>query len=356
MTAILPSHNFHVAPWDSIRRAVATPGIVVVPGNDAALSPTEGNMPMAPALATTATARKQDMEDWLARFAAYLDSTRRLSPRTVDTYVKYCRIAFVAMGHLAGWRGEIDVDSLANFLAAEAARGMQASSLRTQMFSLSAYYRYLDRLGVSHLSPLDDVKPPRRVQSDREFYTEEDADAIVSRALAATDRDDHLGGVILSTFDQTGLRLTELVGLRTEQLDLALRRLRVLGKGQKKRTVPFSESLAATLDEYVRNVRPTLRGAKSPFLFVNPRSERLGGNADIKTTVVYLHLVNDDLQAMSTESSDRKGGGWPGDRAVSYRLTKSRSSMRNRRSLSVTSPLSSPREASSRRSSSSSVP
>jgi site-specific recombinase XerD len=63
------------------------------------------------------------------------------------------------------------------------------------------------------------------------------------------------------------------------QLDLATRRLRVLGKGQKKRTVPFSPSLAATLDEYVNSVRPTLRGAKSPFLFVNPRSERKGSNA-----------------------------------------------------------------------------
>ena len=93
-------------------------------------------------------AGRDDMEQWLAKFASYLETNRRLRPRTVDTYVKYCRILFRGTPQVRGWRGEMTAEHLKQFLAVEDERGLSAGTLRTQMFSLTAYYAYLNHIGV----------------------------------------------------------------------------------------------------------------------------------------------------------------------------------------------------------------
>jgi integrase/recombinase XerC len=296
-----------------------------------------------------AAIRDADMEQWLANFGSYLETHKRLSARTCDTYTKYTRIAFRGIRGSRGWRGEITPEQLKNFLEAESKRGLAPGTLRTQMFSLTAYYAFLDHIGVTHHAPLKEVKPPRPFTSEREFYTDAHAEAILAYALSADNLIDRLGGVVLATLNYTGLRLDELVNARLDQLDLDRRRIRVIGKGRKPRTVPIPHSLAPTLDEYLTDMRPTLKA--SPFVFVNPRSERQGanagkygektvnrltkrlgdaagvpgrhhphkwrhtyatrllrngvdihkiqrllGHANINTTVVYLHLVDDDLR------------------------------------------------------------
>ena len=145
------------------------------------------------------------------------------------------------------------------------------------MFSLIAYYAYLNHVGVRHHSPLKEVKPPRPSTLEREFYTDADAEAILQYSLSSADEIDRLGGVVLATLNYTGLRLDELVNARLDQLDLPRRRIRVVGKGRKPRTVPIPHSLEPILDDYLTNMRPMLK--QSPFVFVNPRSDRLGANA-----------------------------------------------------------------------------
>jgi integrase/recombinase XerC len=199
--------------------------------------------------------RDADMEQWLTKFASYLETNKRLAARTTDTYTKYCRIAFLGIPGSRGWRGEITAEQLKNFLETESRRGLAPGTLRTQMFSLTAYYAFLDHIGVTHHAPLKEVKPPRPFTSEREFYTDAHAEAILTHALGADDLDDRLGGVVLATLNYTGLRLDELVNARLDQLDLDRRRIRVIGKGRKPRTVPIPHSLAPTLDEYLTDIR-----------------------------------------------------------------------------------------------------
>ena len=87
-----------------------------------------------------------------------------------------------------------------------------------------------------------------------------------------------VGAVILLTFRFTGLRLHELCTLRLDDLDLGAKRLSVVGKGSKLRTVPIPPVLSPALGAYLEDLRPGL--PDSPFVFVNPRgnaSRRFSG-------------------------------------------------------------------------------
>jgi site-specific recombinase XerD len=81
-----------------------------------------------------------------------------------------------------------------------------------------------------------------------------------------------VGHVILLTFRYTGLRLSELVNLRTEEIDLDARRISLVGKGRKPRVVPIPHLLAAVLGEALDQVRPRLPA--SPYFFANLRGNR----------------------------------------------------------------------------------
>lgn len=103
-------------------------------------------------------------------------------------------------------------------------RGLQPATVRTQVFALTAYYRFLEHLGVEHSSPLREVKAPRPFLTEREFYSDKDADVILSHALTTEDANDRLGRLLLATMNYTGLRLDELINLKLDQVDLARRR------------------------------------------------------------------------------------------------------------------------------------
>jgi integrase/recombinase XerC len=81
-----------------------------------------------------------------------------------------------------------------------------------------------------------------------------------------------VGRVLLLTFRYTGLRLSELVTLRTDEVDLEARRISLVGKGRKPRVIPIPHLLADVLREYRETLRPSLPG--SAYLFANPNGNR----------------------------------------------------------------------------------
>src|SRR5690606_2872138 len=112
---------------------------------------------------------------------------------------------------------------------------------------------------------------PRRMTTLPHFLSLEDVDALIGQPDVATPaglRDRALIEVLYAT----GLRVSELVGLRMTDVRIDEGWLQCLGKGHKQRIVPMGDEAAAWLGRYVQQGRPVLlRGRQSPWLFVNAR-------------------------------------------------------------------------------------
>ncbi len=220
------------------------------------------------------------LEDGLEGFLYHLKVERHLSENTLEAYGRDIRkfvawldaahgvaaSAEVAHAHVAGWMAHLAVEE-----------GLGKASLNRARSSLRQLFRYLLREEVVSADPTARVEAPPRDRRLPETLTHAEVDAL----LAAPDTLTPLGlrdAAMLALLYATGLRASELVGLRRHQVavidDLGL--VRVVGKGDKERVVPVGRRALGLLDRYLREVRPRHDpGGRAPELFVGRRGEGL---------------------------------------------------------------------------------
>ena len=136
----------------------------------------------------------------------------------------------------------------------------------------AALYRYLVEEEVVTNDPTAGIRLPQRNTVRTDVYTDDEADTILAWAASQDSPRWHVGHVVLAVFRYCGLRLTELVTLRLDQVDLTTRRISIIGKGNKPRVVPIPPALLPILTHYLAVIRPELPGSK--FFFSNPGSYR----------------------------------------------------------------------------------
>jgi integrase/recombinase XerD len=137
--------------------------------------------------------------------------------------------------------------------------------------ALKRFYRLQCERGVLRADPTVRVRAPKRPRTLPKGLSEAQVDAL----LAAPDLATRLGlrdRALLETLYATGLRVSELVGLKRAQVDLNVGVVRVLGKGSKERLVPLGEEAVEWINRYLVEVRPGLAGhGKSECIFLTQR-------------------------------------------------------------------------------------
>jgi integrase/recombinase XerD len=211
---------------------------------------------------------------------AYLDHLRverRLSAHTIDSYGRDLA-ALVRFARASG-RGveSLDRHALEAFARDERSRGLSPRSVARSVAAIRGFYRFLVLERRLEASPADDLQPPRAWPALPRFLSLEEVDAL----LAQPDLTTPLGLRDRAMFDllyATGMRVSELVGIRAADLHLDEGYLTCIGKGNKERLIPIGEQAAESVRRYARDGRPALttsaagvRRRASPRLFVNAR-------------------------------------------------------------------------------------
>lgn len=192
------------------------------------------------------------MRDHLRSFLEHLHLNENASVHTVRAYESDLSqyLAFVA-AHLGRRVSDLTPDQL-DHVTARAwlgdlnKRGNAKSSAARKLSAIRAFGRYLRREGVLEQDPAAMVGTPKREQRIPNHLALDE----MSKLLDAPDGSGPLGRrdrAILELFYASGLRLSELVGLDVDDVNLSGRVVRVLGKGRKERIVPFNTSTAGAL-------------------------------------------------------------------------------------------------------------
>jgi integrase/recombinase XerC len=196
------------------------------------------------------------VREHLKAFLEHLGLNENASAHTVRAYDSDLSqyLVFLA-AHLGKRVSELDTEALDHlgaraFIADQNKRGNSKSSAARKLSAIRAFGRYLRREGAIEGDPAALVGTPRREQRIPNHLAVQE----MSTLLDAPDTSDPLGRrdkAILELFYASGLRLSELVGLDLDDVNLSGRVVRVLGKGRKERIVPFNTTAAAALKTWL---------------------------------------------------------------------------------------------------------
>ena len=166
---------------------------------------------------------------------------------------------------------EASAKEVAGYMKGERESGHAVRSYTRGLIALRGFYKYLLKKGVLSQSPCTDVDIPKSVRRLPEFLTFEE----VERLLDAPRPDALLGlrdKTMLETLYATGLRVSELVSLKLNDINLQGGYLTAFGKGSKERLVPLGEPAMVWLKRYMETARGRLlKGRQNRFLFVTAR-------------------------------------------------------------------------------------
>jgi len=280
---------------------------------------------------------------------AYLDhlrASRRLADNTVESYAR-------DLGMLARFAEELGrpVERLSRadlekFVRQLMTGGLSPRSAARAVACLRGFYRFLLLDRAIETDPAADLQSPRAWAALPRYLSVEEVDALIAQPDVATPlglRDRALIEVLYAT----GLRVSELVGLRAPELNLESGYLTCTGKGSKQRVVPLGEEAVRWVRRYLAEGRPAiLKKKSSSYLFVNARGgalSRVGfwkvlkgygaaagvtrdlsphvlrhsfathllargadlraiqmmlGHADLSTTQIYTHVLEERLRAV----------------------------------------------------------
>jgi integrase/recombinase XerD len=221
-------------------------------------------------------------EGQISRFLDYLSVERGLSKNTLEAYrrdlgryASYLRAGGVSDATLAD---EVAVAGFVAHLSSseyEEGRRYRPSSVARALAAVRSFHMFLLREGDTKENPAEGVVRPKVPRTLPRPLSVSEVEALLagpSEADPAGVRD----RAILETMYGAGLRISEVVGLDVDDVDLEEGSVRVIGKGDKEREVPLGRFAIAALDAYLTRSRPVFAGARSRGgLFLNQRGGRL---------------------------------------------------------------------------------
>ena len=279
-----------------------------------------------------------------------------LSRNTLESYCNDLRqFSFWLIGHSQNSRALINAthSDLLAFLASRVSAKVKASTTSRELSTLRRFYRFLLRQGRIQVDPSLNIESPKLPRHLPQSLTETDVEVLlntpdVNYPLGLRDR------TMLEVLYASGLRVSELVGLKNSQLSLDMGVVRVMGKGSKERLAPLGEEALIWLNRYAENARLLLLDGKvSDTVFVTTRGagmtrqafwylikrhaqqagidkplsphtlrhafathllnhgadlrvvQLLLGHADISTTQIYTHIARERLKQLHAKHHPR---------------------------------------------------
>ncbi len=227
-------------------------------------------------------------------FLNYLKFEKRCSKHTLVAYEADIK-QFASYMEVMGMKDEREIKTrfIRNWVVALHYDNLKARSIHRKIASLRAYFKFLLREQVMQTSPVEGVVLPKLPKNLPDFVKEKEMDFLLDQVPFEEGFPGIRDKTIIDLFYGTGIRLSELVGLKDGSFDLSGRLVKVLGKRNKERLVPMNQSTVRNVSIYiqVRNAAFPERTQRSFFL--TDKGE------DIYQKLVY-RIVNKHLRQVTT--------------------------------------------------------
>ena len=221
------------------------------------------------------------MQQAVEQFLNYTTVERGLSPNTLAAYrndltqfVEFLQSRDSSLQSHGSWK-RIGTEALTAFVLDLHERGYSDKTKTRKVASAKAFFGFLLEEGVVDKNPMEDFSSPSAGESLPETLSVEEVEALLSvgesdTPMSLRDR------AIIEVMYATGVRVSELVSLDIDDVDLDESFVRCMGKGSKERIIPLHDEAVGTVREYLEDGRPSLAGdAAGRALFVSRKGGRL---------------------------------------------------------------------------------
>lgn len=209
-------------------------------------------------------------------FLDYLRYERNYSGKTVSAYAEdISQLEEFAKEEVGEFNpAEVKSDLIREWIVSLMDKGYTSTSVNRKLSSLRSFYKYLLKQGVVEVDPLRKISGPKNKKPLPSFLKEGE----MNRLLDETDFGEGFKGcrdhLIIGMFYATGMRLSELIDLDDKDVDFSASLLKVTGKRNKQRLIPFGDELRDAMLAYV-DVRNEAVSERSEAFFVRENGERL---------------------------------------------------------------------------------
>ena len=234
----------------------------------------------------------------IEQFLNYLRYERNRSTLTVQRYEEVLRTFqayFENMDDQLSWES-IDSDVIRDWMESMMDNGAMASTVNNCLSAVRSFFRFALSRKLVAKDPAHVVKGPKKEKPLPHFVREKEMDELLDeKQWDASNIKDVRARTILLVFYETGIRLAELIGLDDEDVDFVQHQLKVTGKRNKQRLVPFGEELERAILQYVSK-RDEQLVREDHALFVNDKGKRVG-------RTMVTNIVRDNLMLVTTQQT-----------------------------------------------------
>ena len=226
------------------------------------------------------------------QFLDYIRYERNLSLRTVLSYecsLRDFESYFKGLDETLEWT-TVDTDIIRDWLAAMLDKGAKPTSVNTALSAVRSFFRFALGRKLVKKDPAHLVVGPKKSKPLPQFVREREMDELLDEMAWDNTYKDVRARTILILLYETGVRVSELTGLNDVDVDFETGQLKVTGKRNKQRVVPFGEELATAVRQYV-DLRDAQITKQSGALLLTEKGERMTRSQVYKIVHHYLSMV-----------------------------------------------------------------
>ena len=227
-------------------------------------------------------------------FLKYLEYEKRYSSHTVTSYSTDLTQfhSFINGAYPELDLSNVDHRILRSWIVQLVDQGLDNTSINRKISSLKAFYRFLLKREVISEDPTRKLNVLKKSKKLPQFVNEGDMITLLEQVDFENNEEGKRDKLILDLLYGTGIRLSELIGLKVSDINFTQQTLKVLGKRNKERIIPFSTNLAQSMGEYIK-----VRAVDSAQLLITEQGKPLYPMLIYRVVKKYLSLVNVDKRS-----------------------------------------------------------
>ncbi len=214
---------------------------------------------------------------WADSFLNYLRYERNYSEETVKAYEEDLRQFEMFGEEVVGavTPSKVDAELVREWIVSLMDKGYASSSINRKLSSLRSFFKFLLRKGEVDADPLRKVTGPKKKKTLPVFLKEGEMDKLLDDVDFGEGFEGCRDHLIIEMFYATGIRLSELIGLNDSDVDFSASVVKVTGKRNKQRLIPFGEELKLAMADYLRLRNESVPVREDEAFFVRKTGERM---------------------------------------------------------------------------------